>query len=90
MACVCPGPHLLQQVLHRVAEAVDHLVHQLAAGDVHAVHDGVLLAAQGAVGAAAGLQHLRLRVLLHHKLHLLQQGVQVLWVWGESGRDTWS
>ena len=61
-----------------MAEAVAHLVDELAAGDVHAVHDGVLLAAQDAVGLTAGLQHVRLRVLLHHKLRLLQQGVQVL------------
>lgn len=59
-------------------EAVRHLVDELRAGDVHAVHDGVLLRAQDAVGLAAGLQDVRLDVLLHHQPDLLQQGVQVL------------
>ena len=69
---------LLQQVLHGVVEAVGELVDELAAGDVHAVHDGVVLAAQDAVGATAGLQHLRLGVLLHDVAHLLQKPIQVL------------
>lgn len=73
-----PSTHLLQQLLHRVGEAVRHLVDELRAGDVHAVHDGVLLRAQDAVGLAARLQHVHLDVLLHHQPDLLQQGVQVL------------
>lgn len=59
-------------------EAVRHLVDELRAGDVHAVHDGVLLGAQDAVGLAARLEHVHLDVLLHHQPDLLQQGVQVL------------
>lgn len=59
-------------------EAICHLVDELRAGDVHAVHDGVLLRAEDAVGLAAGLEHVHLDVLLYHQPDLLQQGVQVL------------
>lgn len=61
-----------------MSEPIGHLVDQLRASDVHAVHDGVLLGAQDAVGLTARLQHVRLDVLLHHQADLLQQGVQVL------------
>lgn len=66
------GTHLLQQVLHRVVEAVRKLVDELAAGDIHTVHDGVLLAAQDTVRLTACLQNLCLCVLLHYQLDLFQ------------------
>lgn len=61
-----------------MCKAIGHLIDELRAGDVHAVHDGVLLRAEDAVGLAAGLEHVHLNVLLHHQPDLLQQGVQVL------------
>lgn len=67
--------HLLQQVFNRMCESVRELVDELTSSDVHAVHDGVFLAAQDAVGLAARLQHLGLCVLLHHHPRLLQQSV---------------
>lgn len=71
-------PHRLQQLLHGVVESVSQFIDELTPGDVNTVHDGVLFAAQDAVGLAAGLQNLCVRVLLHHKLDLLEQPIQML------------
>lgn len=54
-----------------MCESVCELVDELTASDVNAVHDGVFLAAQDAVGLAARFQHLSLSVLLHHNPDLL-------------------
>lgn len=54
-----------------MCESVSELIDELTASDVHAVHDGVLLAAKDAVRLAARLQHLGLRVFLYHHPNLL-------------------
>lgn len=61
-----------------MVEAVGQFIDELTTADVNAVHDGVLLTAQDAVGLTAGLQHLRVCVFLHHQLDLLEQCIQVL------------
>ena len=72
------SPHLLQEVLQQPGELVHLLVQELAAGDVHPVEDGVLLVAQRVEGPGAGLQDVRVRVLLHDLPDLSQQRLQVL------------
>lgn len=69
---------LLQQVFHWVSESVRELVDELAASDVHAVHDGVFFTAQDAVSLATRFQNLHLSMLIHHHPDLLHQGVQML------------